>query len=75
MKRIAIALGLRYDLALRDPEYYQELVTHHLGGYLKTATERTEEKTLYKMMKPATSAYDEFKRLFDLYSKKPGKHQ
>ena len=27
------------------------------------------------MMKPGISAYDEFKRLFDLYSKKAGKKQ
>ena len=75
VKRIAIASGLRYDLALRDPEYIQELVTHHVGGYLKIAPEHSEDKTLSKMMKPGISAYDEFKRLFDLYSKKAGKKQ
>src|SRR5690606_3915072 len=33
VKRVAIAPGLRYDPALRDPEYVEELVTHHVGGY------------------------------------------
>ena len=75
VKRIAIASGLRYDLALRDPEYIQELVTHHVGGYLKIAPEHSEDTTLSKMMKPGISAYDEFKRLFELYSKKAGKKQ
>lgn len=75
VKRVAIASGLRYDLALKDPEYVEELVTHHVGGYLKIAPEHSEDKTLSKMMKPSISAYDEFKRLFDKYSKKAGKEQ
>lgn len=75
VKRIAIASGLRYDLALRDPEYIEELVTHHVGGYLKIAPEHSEENTLSKMMKPSISAYDDFKRLFDKFSKKAGKIQ
>lgn len=75
VKRVAIASGLRYDLALRDPEYIEELVTHHVGGYLKIAPEHSEDKTLSKMMKPSISAYDDFKVLFDKFSKKAGKKQ
>ncbi|PCJ23578.1 MAG: YgiQ family radical SAM protein [SAR86 cluster bacterium] len=75
VKRVAIASGLRYDLALKDPEYIEELVTHHVGGYLKIAPEHSEDKTLSKMMKPGISTYDEFKRLFDKFSKKAGKEQ
>ena len=75
VKTVNIASGLRYDLALRDPEYIEELVTHHVGGYLKIAPEHSEEKTLSKMMKPSINAFDEFKILFDKYSKKAGKKQ
>ncbi len=75
VKRVAIASGLRYDLALKDPEYIEELVTHHVGGYLKIAPEHSEEGTLGKMMKPSISAYDEFKKLFDKFSRKAGKEQ
>ncbi|ALO46686.1 YgiQ family radical SAM protein [Pseudohongiella spirulinae] len=75
VKRVAIASGLRYDLAVKDPEYVEELVTHHVGGYLKIAPEHSEEKTLSKMMKPSISAYDEFKRMFDEFSAKAGKKQ
>lgn len=75
IKRVAIASGLRYDLALKDPEYIEELVTHHVGGYLKIAPEHSEDETLSKMMKPGISTYDAFKRLFDKYSKKAGKEQ
>ena len=49
-----IASGLRYDLAVEDPEYVRELVTHHVGGYLKIAPEHTEDGPLTKMMKPGT---------------------
>lgn len=75
VKRVAIASGLRYDLALKDPEYIEELVTHHVGGYLKIAPEHSEDKTLSMMMKPSISSYDEFKKLFDKFSKKAGKKQ
>ncbi|MCB1866879.1 MAG: YgiQ family radical SAM protein [Chromatiales bacterium] len=75
VKRVAVASGLRYDLAVRDPEYVRELVTHHVGGYLKIAPEHSEEGTLSKMMKPGMDSYEEFKAMFDRYSKEAGKEQ
>ncbi|MES9875891.1 MAG: YgiQ family radical SAM protein [Candidatus Sedimenticola sp. PURPLELP] len=75
IKRVLIASGLRYDLAVRDPEYIKELVAHHVGGYLKIAPEHTEDTPLKMMMKPGIGAYDKFKRLFDKYSKEAGKEQ
>lgn len=75
IKRIAIASGLRYDLAVEDPEYVRELVTHHVGGYLKIAPEHTEKDTLDMMMKPGMGTYDKFKRMFEKYSKEAGKKQ
>jgi uncharacterized radical SAM protein YgiQ len=75
VKRVAIASGLRYDLALKDPEYIEELVTHHVGGYLKIAPEHSEENTLSKMMKPGIDSYDQFKKYFDKFSRKAGKEQ
>ena len=75
IKRVFIASGLRYDLAVRDPEYIRELVTHHVGGYLKIAPEHTEDGPLSKMMKPGIGTYDRFKKLFDKYSKEAGKEQ
>jgi len=75
VKKVLIASGLRYDLAVKDPEYVKELVTHHVGGYLKIAPEHTEDAPLDKMMKPGIGSYDEFKRLFEKYSKEAGKEQ
>ncbi len=35
IKKILIGSGLRYDLAVKSPEYVKELVQHHVGGYLE----------------------------------------
>ena len=75
IKKIFVASGLRYDLAIRSPEYVKELVTHHVGGYLKIAPEHTEEGTLSKMMKPKIDSYYEFKKMFEQFSKEAGKEQ
>ncbi|RZS57073.1 YgiQ family radical SAM protein [Sphaerotilus mobilis] len=75
VKKILIGSGLRYDLAVRSPEYIKELVQHHVGGYLKIAPEHTEDGPLSKMMKPGIGSYDRFKQLFDKYSAEAGKQQ
>ena len=75
VKKVLIASGLRYDLAVETPEYVRELVTEHVGGYLKIAPEHTEGGPLSKMMKPGIGTYDRFKTMFDQYSKEAGKEQ
>ena len=75
VKKILIGSGLRYDLAVLNPEYVKELVTHHVGGYLKIAPEHTEGGPLSKMMKPGIGTYDRFKQMFDRYSAEAGKEQ
>jgi uncharacterized radical SAM protein YgiQ len=75
VKKVLIASGVRYDLAVESPEYIRELATHHVGGYLKIAPEHTEEGPLGKMMKPGIGTYHRFKELFDRYSKAAGKEQ
>lgn len=75
IKKILISSGLRYDLAVRSPEYVKELVTHHVGGLLKIAPEHTEQNTLSKMMKPGIGTYDTFKEMFERFSKEAGKKQ
>lgn len=75
VKKILIGSGLRYDLAVKSPEYVKELVQHHVGGYLKIAPEHTEAGPLTKMMKPGIGTYDRFKQMFDRYSEEAGKKQ
>ena len=75
VKKVLIASGLRYDLAVESPAYVEELVTHHVGGYLKIAPEHTEEGPLSKMMKPGIGSYDRFAAMFEKFSRKAGKKQ
>lgn len=75
VKKILIGSGLRYDLAVKSPEYVKELVQHHVGGYLKIAPEHTEQGPLSKMMKPGIGTYDRFKQMFEKYSEEAGKKQ
>ncbi|MEP9353763.1 YgiQ family radical SAM protein [Xanthobacter sp. KR7-65] len=73
VKKVMVASGVRYDLAVESPEYVKELVTHHVGGYLKIAPEHTERGPLDKMMKPGIGTYDRFKEMFDAAVKQAGK--
>jgi len=75
VKKVLIASGVRYDLAIESPEYVKELAQHHVGGYLKIAPEHVREGPLSKMMKPGVGTYYRFKELFDKYSKEAGKEQ
>ncbi len=75
IKKVLIASGVRYDLAVESPEYIRELAGHHTGGYLKIAPEALTEGPLSKMMKPGMGAYYRFKELFDRYSSESGKEQ
>jgi uncharacterized radical SAM protein YgiQ len=73
IRKVTVASGIRYDLAVKSPEYIKELVTHHVGGYLKIAPEHTERGPLDKMMKPGIGTYDRFKQMFDAAAKRAGK--
>ncbi|HEX6396594.1 MAG TPA: YgiQ family radical SAM protein, partial [Steroidobacteraceae bacterium] len=75
VKKILIASGVRYDLAIESPEYVMELAQHHVGGYLKIAPEAIGEGPLSKMMKPGVGTYYKFKEMFDKASKAVGKEQ
>jgi uncharacterized radical SAM protein YgiQ len=73
IKKVHVASGVRYDLAVKSPTYVKELVTHHVGGYLKIAPEHVEDGPLSKMMKPGIGAYDRFRQLFDAAAQAAGK--
>lgn len=75
IKKIFIASGVRYDLAIKSPEYVKELVTHHVGGYLKVAPEHVAARPLAHMLKPGINVYDRFQELFQRYSTACGKEQ
>jgi uncharacterized radical SAM protein YgiQ len=75
VKKVLIASGIRYDLAVKDPRYIDELAKHHVGGYLKVAPEHVADGPLNKMMKPGIGSYDKFAELFMQASESAGKKQ
>ena len=75
VKKVLIASGVRYDLAIESPEYVKELTSHHVGGYLKIAPEALSEGPLSKMMKPGMGSYDAFKKMFEKFTKQANKKQ
>ncbi len=75
IKKVLIASGVRYDLAVESPEYVRELAQHHTGGYLKIAPEALSEGPLSKMLKPGMDSYYRFKEMFDRFSEEAGKEQ
>jgi uncharacterized radical SAM protein YgiQ len=75
IKRILIASGIRFDLALRDPEYIRAIAARHTGGHLKLAPEHVCDAVLRRMNKPSFERYRQFVDLFTEASKGAGKEQ
>jgi uncharacterized radical SAM protein YgiQ len=75
VKKVFIASGVRYDLALRSDNYIAELAAHHVSGQLKVAPESADPTTLRLMRKPSIDVYDAFIEKFLAASKKAGKEQ
>jgi len=75
VKKLFIGSGIRYDLALLDDEYMEELVKYHVGGQLSVAPEHICEEVLLMMGKPKAEKFLEFKDKFEKLSKKHGKKQ
>lgn len=79
IRKINVASGLRYDLAMADQKsggtYLRELVSHHVGGQLKVAPEHTDSEVLELMRKPGFEEFEKFSLLFEEYSREAGKEQ
>lgn len=67
--------GVRYDLALQDPEYIEELTKHYVSGQLSVAPEHICEEVLFLMKKPKIDTFQKFQKEFNKYSKEAGKEQ
>jgi uncharacterized radical SAM protein YgiQ len=75
VKRVHIASGIRMDLAANEPEYLDELATHHVGGHLKVAPEHVSPRVLALMKKPEQRSFEIFAERFAAASKRAGKEQ
>jgi len=75
VKHVAVSSGVRYDLLDHQPEYLQELLTHHVGGLLKVAPEHTVGRVTDCMRKPGREVFERFIEFFRRESARLGKRQ
>ena len=75
VERVFVASGVRYDLAVRSPEFIRELARHHTGGQLSVAPEHSNPEVLDKMKKPPVEHYERFAQAFCQASDAAGKEQ
>jgi uncharacterized radical SAM protein YgiQ len=73
--RAFVASGVRYDLAVRSPEFIRDLARHHTGGQLSVAPEHNDPEVLDKMKKPPVEHYERFAQAFCQASEEAGKDQ
>lgn len=74
VRHVFIQSGIRMDLALRTPEYFREMVRHHVTGHLKVAPEHLDPDVLRRMRKPAGD-FGPFLEKFRQESRAAGKEQ
>ncbi len=71
----SVTSGIRYDMLLRQPAYFRELVSHHVGGLLKVAPEHLSEHVTRVMHKPGAQYFVRFLEMFRRESRALGKRQ
>jgi uncharacterized radical SAM protein YgiQ len=77
VKKVFVRSGVRYDYVMYDknPEFFEELVEHHVSGQLKVAPEHVSDRVLDKMGKPRKALYDQFVKKFNQITHRIGKEQ
>ena len=69
IKKVLVNSGIRYDLALLDTSYMEEIFKHHIGGQLSVAPEHICDSVLHIMGKPSFNLYKSFFHKFIEYNK------
>jgi len=77
IKKVFVRSGIRYDYLMADdnPDFFNELIEHHVSGQLKVAPEHISEPVLEKMGKPCGRTYGKFVEKFYDINEKVGKKQ
>jgi uncharacterized radical SAM protein YgiQ len=75
VSNIFISSGVRFDLAIQQPDFMQELCIFHTSGQLKLAPEHVSKNTLKRMRKPEIDKFLKFSEIFYDLSKKIEKKQ
>ncbi|MFB3844124.1 MAG: YgiQ family radical SAM protein [Candidatus Cloacimonadaceae bacterium] len=73
VKHVYVASGIRFDLALHNPDYIKQIALYHTGGLLKLAPEHTEPEVLKAMGKPEIKMYTDFCKIFHKITYSAGK--
>lgn len=75
VRHVAVSSGIRYDLLERQPEYFGELLAHHVPGLLKVAPEHIADAVTALMRKPGREAFERFLARFGQESARLGRKQ
>ena len=77
VKKVFVRSGIRFDYLMeeKNPEFFRELVEHHVSGQLKVAPEHCSDYVLKYMGKPKFEVYQKFQKKFYELTKKIGKEQ
>ena len=75
VRQLVVSSGVRHDLLERQPNYFRELVAHHVGGLLKVAPEHLSTSVAAMMRKPDGAVFERFLTRFRDESAKVGKRQ
>ncbi|MGK2905750.1 MAG: YgiQ family radical SAM protein [Desulfuromonadales bacterium] len=73
IKHLFIASGIRFDLLNRQPDYFADLIEHHVGGLLKVAPESSSPRVTEIMRKPGPQVFEQFLQSFREQNLKLGK--
>jgi uncharacterized radical SAM protein YgiQ len=75
VNHVFVASGVRYDLLPFQPQYFDALLQHHVGGLLKVAPESTIDRVTDVMRKPGAKVFTDFLDKFRQRSKELGLRQ
>ena len=75
VKHTFVASGIRFDLLEYQHEYFEELLTHHVGGLLKVAPESVSEDVTRIMRKPGPAPFVDFLKRFWSFGRQYGRRQ
>lgn len=75
VQHVFVASGVRLDLLERQPEYFGQLLSHHVGGLLKVAPETLSAKVAEIMRKPGPDSFSAFLSRFRQHSRELDKRQ
>ncbi|PLX78043.1 MAG: YgiQ family radical SAM protein [Desulfuromonas sp.] len=75
VKHLFVASGIRFDLLMQQPDYFDALLAHHVGGLLKVAPESTSPRVTRVMRKPGPEVFESFLNRFRHQNRQQGKRQ